>query len=269
MTDGTQRVVWLASYPKSGNTWLRFFLHALLYGAPENSAAVDRRFPEAARNLTPAQLVSGRNYFKTHWVCDPAAIPCWGLTERAIYMVRNPLQIVVSGWHYLILRSGKEYAAASEDERQEMFLKYASQFVQTGGSLEWKNFGVGSWAENVESWTSAPVPVLLLRYEDFLADPTTAGASVVEFLDIDADAESISAAIEASSFEAMRRLEEQEIADATAGYFTYDEYAAGHAIGGRVVRAARTDEFESLFTRDQLEKLRTAFGEQFRRMGYG
>ena len=29
-------IVWLASYPKSGNTWLRFFIVSLLLGNKEN-----------------------------------------------------------------------------------------------------------------------------------------------------------------------------------------------------------------------------------------
>ena len=58
-------IVWLASYPKSGNTWLRFLLYCYLFGAPRDSAQILRKLPDI--HVSGYELSgAGRVYCKTH-----------------------------------------------------------------------------------------------------------------------------------------------------------------------------------------------------------
>jgi len=78
-------------------------------------------------------------------------------------------------------------------------------------------FGIGSWPENVGSWTESSrdlfpnAGVLTVRYEDLRADPVARFAEIVEFLDLGGpvDLENIRRAVAASTLERMRELEER------------------------------------------------------------
>ena len=140
--DPALPVVWVASFPKSGNTWLRFLLARLLFGPLDSSAELDRRIPDvhsSTPNRTPPSH-RGHVFVKTHWMFDVAPMRRWR-TAAAIYILRDPRDMFVSLMRYT--------KATTPSDRDRLLVS----FVECGGSMPlFLQFGFGSWTQHVESW---------------------------------------------------------------------------------------------------------------------
>jgi hypothetical protein len=224
-------LLWLASFPKSGNTWLRAFLANYLADAAE-PVAIDRlpgfAFGDmraepylklAARrepSLSWAELnrlrpqvhraiaASGPGivFVKTHsalTVLDGVPTITPDVTFGAIHVVRNPLDVAVSfAEHYgLTLDQG---VAALGFARLEIDPKpgHVRQFLS-------------DWSSHARGWLQAPgLYRLTLRYEDLLADASAGFRRVLDFLKVkDADDARLQRAIRHSSFAELARQEAQ------------------------------------------------------------
>jgi hypothetical protein len=219
-------IYWIASYPNSGNTWIRSVLARLVLGeagslnqlwtvAPEESyggfyqpflkrpiaVATEAELAEARPRAQArvARSVEGFQFLKTHamhvrHLGTPTVTP--EVTAGAIYVVRNPLDVVVS------------CSAAANSTIDE-----AIGWLNSAGRLLPRNYkntyvASGSWTENVTSWTRRPNDrLLVLRYEDLLADPLARFADTVKFLGMTIAPGALQAAVEASSFV---RLQDEE-----------------------------------------------------------
>jgi Sulfotransferase domain len=229
-----QRAIWIASYPKSGNTWVRVFIHNLLRelrghtdGAQDINAlhemtmreslapwfarrlgksphdATAREIAEARTNVQ-ADMVRGEGgplYIKTHnAVAIVEGFPAvnFEVTLAAVYIVRNPLDVAVSYAHYSGLQADRiiDYMA-DPSGNIHMSKERVYEFL-------------GSWSFHVASWMSVPDrPILLLRYEDMLAAPEPSFGRLAAFLRLKPDPVQLRRAIEKSSFAELARQEEE------------------------------------------------------------
>jgi hypothetical protein len=211
------KIVWIASYPRSGNTWLRFLLGNLIAGPIENSAQLLTLIPDIHRAISAAHLHGPRStLIKTHWAWH-AAFPLREDTQGAIYLMRHPVDVLASNlrfyarWHI-----GDDPATAGERARQ-----WVRNYIEQGGSPRWRRDGYGSWDENVASWTESrlPFPRLVLRYEQLKADPAAVMDEINKTLNLGRDEAAIAAAIEASSVERLRIMEDREVERRQPGIF--------------------------------------------------
>ncbi|WP_101067960.1 sulfotransferase domain-containing protein [Roseovarius salinarum] len=221
-------IVWLASYPKSGNTWVRIFLANYLMN-PDKPVPINQvhRFGIGDSIAKTYRQVAGReidyndpntvlplrdrvlrgivgnnadvNLVKTHNIRDTAfgvdLVPK-KYTRSAIYILRNPLDMVLSyaRHHGLTLEQTVEAIGRNDNATQGV-----GEAVITF---------LGTWSEHVDSWTRpASYPQMVVRYEDLLEDPETHFAKVVEHLGVPVQQERLKRAIRFSSFE---ELSEQE-----------------------------------------------------------
>ena len=229
-----QRAVWIASYPKSGNTWVRVFIHNLvreLLGQGETahdinalhemtlrglliehfedtcgkppSEASDEEIAEA-RAKVQAGMVRGADgpvYIKTHnAVATIAGFPTinFDVTLAAVYIVRNPLDVAVSYAHF----SGQPTSHIVK------FMTGAASDYNANGERVVYEF-LGSWSFHAASWMSVPHrPILLLRYEDMLTAPERTFGRLATFLRFKPNACELRRAIEKSSFTQLARQEE-------------------------------------------------------------
>lgn len=224
-----QNIIWLASYPKSGNTWVRVLLENLCRepGAEpvdinrlspsvawENRAAryeylLGKRVTDASHNeiarLRPqiqAELAGSRAHpflAKTHLcLANDGVTPMINLsaTLAAIYIVRNPLDVAISYSHHLGIGIDAMIGVMA-----------TSGFVIPSGGKSIFEV-LGSWSEHVASWIGlAHRPVLILRYEDLAADPLRPLTMLAHFLGLQPSEDQLKAAIAKSSFSELRRQE--------------------------------------------------------------
>ena len=270
---------WLASYPKSGNTWLRAILATLASGRPVDINAMAFLGPHAASrsrfdralgldsaNLSHEQELGLRPrvyeilgaeaerslYCKTHDAClpTPAGDPLFpaAATRGAVYVVRDPRAVAVSSVHFMA-RSIDETIAAMDNPREGFAgpTRRLSQHLRQS---------LLRWCEHVESWLAAPFPVHLLRYEDMLADPHATVRAVAAFLGLSASDADISLAVEATSF---ARLQEQE---REAGFAESPRHATAF------FREGRADGWRRALTPAQAGRIVAAHGQVMRRLGY-
>lgn len=195
-------LTWIASYPKSGNTWVRSIIHAGLTGSLDiNRLSITSRgfaskvaelhrgkialqFPEEASSFWATcqrrlsfDLNGKKAFLKTH----NAAVKCGGekfpLTDTSngvIYIVRDPRDVIISySNHYRI-------------EPREAFDRIHSQHnhIWATDSLERFEF-LSRWDTHVLSWNSLSIPKLFLRYEDMLETPERSIKKIFEFLDLE------------------------------------------------------------------------------------
>jgi hypothetical protein len=163
-------IVWIASFPRSGNTFLRILLHRI-YGVPTSTVydvdgvaervgaalvgAVDRPASVAEFRAAP-----GIHFVKTHRPRDASVAD----DDRAICLVRDGRDAVVS---WARLESESDPSAYEAQLRTKIL----------------NRSGTGTWGANVLSWLEPPSPGrVLLRYEDLIAKPETAVKSVVSAL---------------------------------------------------------------------------------------
>ncbi len=222
-------IVWLASYPKSGNTWLRMFLanypmhttqplppakvHQFMLGDaipdtysiiakrpvdPKDEAAILALRPAVLRaivaNNADINLVKTHNQNMAFKGLD--LIPA-GLTRLALYVVRNPLDLVISyADHYGMTVAATARAIGARSNRVYPSARSAAQYI-------------GSWSDHVTGWTrTRKFPVCTLRYEDMIADPGKTFSTVLKRMRVPVDGDRLDRAIEFSSFDQLRSQED-------------------------------------------------------------
>ena len=116
---------------------------------------------------------------------------------------------------------------------------------------------LGSWSAHVESWVGERAfPVIVLRYEDMLADPAAAFAPVVEAMGAPVDAAVMAAAVSHASFESLAAQE------AASGF---EERGASQE---RFFRAGRAGVWQDALPEAAAARIRADHGEVMARYGY-
>lgn len=270
---------WLASYPKSGNTWLRVALASLLSGRPAdinamplvsliatNRAYFDKALGIESADLTIEQETNLRPRAYEIWAADaeqpiyckahdayrmtPAGEPLFptAATLGAVYIVRDPRAVAVSRTHH---------TGRTIDETIARLDDLPSAPSAATGRLHWQLLErLGSWSEHVGSWRGAPFPVHLVRYEDMHRDPQGAFTGVAAFLGLPTDRERIAAAVEAAAFP---RLQAQERA---AGFIEKPRRAAAFFREGSV------DGWRRALSPEHAARISAAHGAVMRQCNY-
>lgn len=262
--DSHKAVVWIASYPKSGNTWLRFLVCNLVFGPVDSAAQVERFAPDVHELTTLPEIVSPRVLMKTHFPYS-ARLPLATRTRAAIYIVRHPADVMLSNFHYARRRDG---AVAAEDTAA--FNRYLDSYIASRGDPRWVELGMGCWEANVRSWMGCErnFPVLRVRYEDLLADDLRVARSLCEFLGVTRTPEAIERAAAGASFERLREIEEADIHTQRVGIFYKPYLRAGIDAGVRFMRAGGSGAGARMLSASQLERFEAAFGSLQRELGY-
>ncbi|MBI2299903.1 MAG: sulfotransferase domain-containing protein [Armatimonadetes bacterium] len=226
-------IVWLASYPKSGNTWMRALLTNYRRDAPEpadideldggptassrawfdewagveasalDDECIDRLRPGVYRCL--AREAPDVHPMKCHdaWRRTDRGEPMFPAeaTAGVVYILRNPLDLVASCANHWGL--GIEESAARLNDPGMALAR------SLGGLSDQLRQRMGCWTGHVRSWVDeSGLPVHTVRYEDLRADPCGVFGGVVRFIGLAFDAERVRRAVAFSGFDELRRQEE-------------------------------------------------------------
>lgn len=190
--------VFVVSYPRSGNTWLRFLI-ANLYSRdhPATFRNIEQKIPDIYLHADRRLREFPRpRILKSHEPYDPRY-------RRVVYVVRDPRDVAVSYYHYRVAFGGA-------DENRSL-APFAASFAD--GAID----AFGSWGDHVRGWIASrhDPDLLLVRYEDLLAEPIATLRPIAALAGIDADESALARAVELSSATRMRRLEEDRASDGT------------------------------------------------------
>jgi estrone sulfotransferase len=185
--------IYLVSYPRSGNTWLRAILAEIMYGnSGESIKDLQYYVPDIHRHTLLNSVIDRPNHvIKSH---HPLRRGIKGIDNyrNIIYLIRNPQDVVISYYRYMLhLRN--------YDLGFEQFL------------LDWLNGRIWpcSWHEHVRSWLGQGSETLnlnlyLLKYENLLSQPAIEIANLASQFNIAITSEQIQQAIDKTSVEKMQ-----------------------------------------------------------------
>ena len=220
-------IVWLASYPKSGNTYLRALLSGYFFSNDGNFDFEDLKnisqfpdpvffkdlninlndFYEVAKNYINSQKILNKGsdtiqFLKTHSSFCKVNDHHFTNVENSlgvIYIVRDPRNVVVSQSHHFGLPISEITNLMTNNKRLI-------------GSNGFQTF-LGSWSFNFNSWKKFGEKFLLLKYEDLIKDPETCFLKIIKFLEnlsstkYEIDNKKLKKTIETTKFNRLKELE--------------------------------------------------------------
>lgn len=229
-----KNIIWLASYPKSGNTWFRVFLTNLMQSTDnpanindlaETSISSSRKIFDDYTGLSSSdltfdeidklrpdvyrmqskesdELIFKKVHDKYYKVDDHQALFPSEVSKGVIYLIRNPLDVLVSfAYHSArpvdkMIKTMNNPAYAFCDKNT----KLANQLRQI----------LGSWSDHVSSWTEQKeIPVHVMRYEDMMTDTLKTFTRAVSFIGLPSSETEIINALNKSDFKVLSEQEKQ------------------------------------------------------------
>lgn len=277
-------IVWIASYPKSGNTWTQTLLANFLSDSHEPVAfdkmlevvpfasASDRMGfdyhvglessdytddeneawrPAWYRAVAEQAKPNGRRlFYKVHDACHGTSVgePLFpsDATAAAVYLVRNPLDIAVS-WAFYADYDNFDIVVQQLADR-EGCIRSPRQLRQR----------LLDWSGHFESWTGAPFPVIVVRYEDMLADTLGQFKRIVRFLGLEGASDE-GRLRRAVSFAEFGRLQEYE---------RKNEHRFGLPQTRQFFRFGTAGQWRSHLTPEQVKAVVAAHGPAMKKLGY-
>lgn len=236
--------VFVASYPRSGSTWLRFLLFEILTRDSAGFDNVNRVIADVGRHRqSPALLPNGGRLVKTHEAYRD-------VYQKAIYLVRDPRDVVISEYEY--------------EKAQDRISEDFDSFVML--SLTGRSNGFGPWQEHVISWLESPLArsgrLLVIKFEELRQQTEDVVADVLSFLGVEGDRQAIRDAIANNSVQRMRAKEDRspQLGGASAQKASGDQ--------DRFIRSGSVGGWRARLTEAQTRLIEQCAGSGLARMGY-
>ena len=230
-------IIWLASYPKSGNTWLRMFLKSYFLKSGEKFGLENSRldnfkaqgfpdqeildhlrvdynkFEEIVKNWEAMQdyinLNNKTNYVKTHNAMVTVGSYKFTTTRNTkgiIYIVRDPRDVLVSLSHHM----GIDYEQTFEHLSSSLNFEYP-----LSGDKRYKKSLMGAWSDHYKSWKNfKSCKTLIVKYEDMVLDEFNTFKKIIKYLtEVDGaeyKEEKLIKALKQTQFDELQKMEKNE-----------------------------------------------------------
>tara|TARA_B100001248_G_C27369204_1_gene450742 strand:+ start:789 stop:1637 length:849 start_codon:yes stop_codon:yes gene_type:complete len=280
-------IFWIASYPKSGNTWLRALLSSYYYSKDgffeQNLLKQIGQFPEKNHfngfNYN-SQIVTGTSkfwikaqekinsdnklrFFKTHNVLG--AIENNNFTNKsntigAIYIVRDPRNIITSIQNHYELDIDKALKFMLSEK------KYIYDYHRENDYSDFQF--ISSWEKNYQSWIEQSIfPTKIIKYEDLNNKTFDTFKEIIEFIEITISSKNsfnrIKAknSIQSTSFDKMREIENKKGFVESVLSKNYSKKIPFFHLGPK-------NNWKNIFDQKYQEKLNSIFEENLKELKY-
>ena len=230
-------IVWLASYPKSGNTWVRSFISSLIFtnngDADFNAMQKISQYPRRSHftsllenledlnslseNWIPSQKLINLDkkirFFKTHHVmCNfgKNSFTNYENTFGVIQIVRDPRNVITSLLNFFNKTNYDEAKQFIFDEKKIIGINLAKPNQE---KLKDNNIItlISSWKTHYNSWKNFKKNYLLIKYENLINEPNREFSKIRHYLENNLDLhfsdEKFNYAMEANSFLNLKKIE--------------------------------------------------------------
>lgn len=232
-----KNIIWFASYPKSGNTWLRIFFSNLIRGKAEpvcinelertpiasarqifddavgyeacdlSHEEIDRLRPEVYEYLS--RKTDDIRFLKIHDAftfvdnCPDKPLISYQATRGAVYIIRNPLDLVISLADHMSVPIDQAIEKLNNDD-----FCFGNRSDRVRSQLRQRLL---SWQGHVRSWVDAPdMDIHVIRYEDMKQDSLNTFYRVVQFCGFSKTMDQVRQAIALSDFKVLQRQEKEK-----------------------------------------------------------
>lgn len=237
--------VFLTSYPRSGNTWMRFLVGNLVHqNEPVTFLNLERLLPDMyihsdreMRSLPRPRVI------KSHECFDPRY-------QRIVYIVRDPRDVAVSNYYWELKKGSFPDGFPMQD--------FVPRWM---ASKYWPR--LGCWGDHVTSWLSTRrqhPDFVMIRYEDLMAHPQRELARVARLLQIDPTSDRLGRAVDLSSADRMRLLESRE-----GGHWLQTKYTRQDA---PFIRKASSGGWRAVLPNDSVALIEATWEPLMRELGY-
>ncbi|MFQ5682188.1 MAG: sulfotransferase domain-containing protein [Candidatus Binatia bacterium] len=232
--------VLIASYPRSGNTWLRFLLAEILTTQSSEFQTIDQVIPEVGNHHRAVRILPrGGRLIKSHE-------PYRKEYQRAVYLVRDPRDVMLSEYTYY--RSLQLYG-----KEMDAFLL---QF------LKGKANGYGTWVNHVDSWLKVARGndrhFFVVKYEELRRKTEDILDGILDFLHVQVSRSTMREAIRNNSIDRMRAKEQNAL----------DTVFRSIRENGRFVDKGIVGDWVGKLSSQQEQLIESCAGEVLTRLGY-
>tara|TARA_B100001123_G_scaffold389565_1_gene466422 strand:+ start:192 stop:1007 length:816 start_codon:yes stop_codon:yes gene_type:complete len=269
-------ILWLSSFPKSGNTWLRSLITCYL-DDDKNKTVFEKikkieRFPSPKyfKGILDFDLLKGNELeickywiaaqekinlsgefqiFKTHNFGGASKGKWFTNSENTcgfIYLVRDPRSVAVSYAHHIDIPIEKSVEIICNENQ---FEKNEKNLIEVRSS----------WRVHYLSWKNRNYPKLIIKYEDLFLNTFDVFLKVLKFINnfkkIKIDESRINETIKICSFENLSKLEKLKGFDEREGKENF-------------FRKGLIDEWKNVLPADLIKKIESNFKEEMTSLGY-
>lgn len=267
-----KRIWWIASYPKSGNTWVRLFIATYLnkgelnlndFGRcryddsssfkPTSKEAQDEIAQLLARNFCLREILmnafpKGPVYVKTHniyGVYNGVILIPEVVTNGGIYLIRDPRDIALSHSHHFGVSVDKSIEAMNTKNTKLFKDDIIGNYI-------------GTWSDNVMSWTGEHlnIPVFILRYEDLLTNDEAMFKQLLSVLNILFHEEIFIKSVQACRFDNIQRIEDKE---------GFREKSRNQ---DRFFKYGKSERWKDVLSLEQIKQIESDHGKTMKQFGY-
>tara|TARA_B100000131_G_scaffold57928_1_gene53235 strand:+ start:420 stop:1271 length:852 start_codon:yes stop_codon:yes gene_type:complete len=281
-------IIWIASYPKSGNTWVRSFISAILNSENGNFSFKDlssipqypikQQFEGFLNDFsdinsikknwittqTKINLDNKTKFLKTHHVnckIGEDSFTNFNNTLGVIYVVRDPRNILTSLINHYSLNNQAEAKKFLFEEKNWL------GFKKEGNTIKLTRFPtlISSWKTNYNSWKRTSKNLLIVKYEDLIVNPKSEFDRIINYierlLEVNFDKKKVDNALTTTSFEILKNKEIEE------GFIESAKKKEGEG-NKRFFNLGPENKWENLLDKDIVIEIEKEFEAEMRELGY-
>ena len=282
-------IIWLASYPKSGNTWIRAFISSLLFknnniNSLDNMKQIHayplvKDFYNLLNNFDNLNNISEcwersqsiLNLDKKIKILKTHHILC-GINNNfftnyknslgTIYIVRDPRNIITSLMNHYSLKNYNDAFKFMLDKD-----RFSGKFGEKNSFSRETEFPtyISNWSNHYNAWKNFKKNYLLIKYEDLVKDPKIKFKEIANYLSkllkIEINNEDFNYALKQSSFKNLKKSEE---------IFGFDE-APPNKIANKKIKffnLGPANQWQENLPKDIQNKIESAFKDEMKELNY-